>query len=132
LVPALVVVLYLARRTLLRWVPGRPPQPAASTRLFTVRRGDVLVKVAETGTVEPLTKVEVKSKVGGKVLRLLAVEGDRVRAGQVLAVLDPIEQQTQVAQIRAQVTAARARLAQAQSEASYQRSTVRLGIADAA
>src|SRR5262249_54846684 len=57
---------------------------------------------------------------------------DRVRAGQVLAVLDPIEQQTQVAQIRAQVAAARARLAQAQAEAAYQRRTVRLGIADAA
>lgn len=124
LLPALLTVLYLGRRM------SRPPQ-AAAARLFTVRRGDVVVRVAETGTVEPLTKVEVKSKVGGKVLRLLAAEGARVRAGQVLAVLDPIEQQAQVAQIRAQVAAARARLKQAQSQAQTERRTVELGIADA-
>src|SRR5207253_8052293 len=98
-----------------RWSAASRPVPGP--RLFTVHRGDLAVKVAETGTVEPLTKVEVKSKVGGKVLRLLAAEGDRVHAGQVLAVLDPIEQQSQVGQIRAQVVAAQARLQQAVSEA---------------
>src|SRR5690348_6312240 len=87
LLPALLTVVYLGKRLV------RPARPAAGPRLFTVRRGDVVVKVAETGTVEPLTKVDVKSKVGGKVLRLLAAESERVRVGQVLAVLDPIEQQ---------------------------------------
>src|SRR5438045_1821448 len=80
ILPALITILYLARR----W--NSASRPAARPRLFTARRGDLAVKVAETGTVEPLTKVEVKSKVGGKVLRLLAAEGDRVQTGQVLAV----------------------------------------------
>src|SRR6476646_9194973 len=64
--PALITIVYLARR----W--NAAARPATKPRLFTVHRGDLAVKVAETGTVEPLTKVEVKSKVGGKVLRLLA------------------------------------------------------------
>jgi HlyD family secretion protein len=125
ILPALVTILYLGRR----WRASS--RPAAGPRLFTVHRGDLAVKVAETGTVEPLTKVEVKSKVGGKVLRLLAAEGDRVHAGQVLSVLDPIEQQTQVGQIQAQIAAARARLAQAVSQARSERRTVQLAIAEA-
>src|SRR5689334_10453137 len=124
ILPALITILYLSRR----WSAARP---VAGPRLFTVHRGDLPIKVAETGTVEPMTKAEVKSKVGGKVLRLLAAEGDRVRTGQVLAVLDPIEQQTQVGQIRAQVAAARARLAQAKSQAGSQVRTVQLAIAEA-
>ena len=125
ILPALITILYLTRR----W--SAAARPVAGPRLYTVHRGDLAVKVAETGTVEPLTKVEVKSKVGGKVLHLLAAEGDRVHAGQVLAVLDPIEQQTQVGQIRAQVAAARARLSQAVSQAGSQRRTVQLAIAEA-
>jgi HlyD family secretion protein len=125
LLPALLTTFYMRQRLV------RRPQAAAGPRLFTVHRADIAVKVAETGTVEPLTQVEVKSKVGGKVLRLLAAEGDRVHTGQVLAVLDPIEQQSQVGQIRAQVAAARARLAQAVSEAGAERRTVQLGIAEA-
>src|SRR5438876_1202154 len=125
LLPALLTTLYVRQRLL------HPRQPAAGPRLFTVHRGDVAVKVAETGTVQPLTQVEVKSKVGGKVLRLLTAEGDRVQAGQVLAVLDPIQQQSQVGQIRAQVAAARARLAQAVSQAGAERRTVQLGMAEA-
>jgi HlyD family secretion protein len=125
LLPALLTTLYVRQRLL------HPRPTAAGPRLFTVHRGDVAVKVAETGTVEPLTQVQVKSKVGGKVLRLLAAEGDRVQIGQVLAVLDPIEQQQQVGQIRAQVAAARAGLLQAEVQARSARSTVGLGIADA-
>src|SRR5438874_6748875 len=125
LLPALMTAAILGKRLL----PA--PRAASGPRLFTVRRGNVTVRVTETGTVEPRTRVEVKSKVGGKVLELLAAEGARVRIGQVLAVLDPIEQQSQVGQIRAQVTAAEARLKQAVSQASTERLTAALAIEDA-
>ncbi len=125
LIPALLVAGVLGKRML------RPTGAAPGPRLLTARRGDLSVKVAETGTVEPLTKVEVKSKVGGKVLRLMVAEGASVPVGQVLAVLDPIEQQSQVGQIRAQVAAARARLRQAVTQAQTERQTVRLAVLDA-
>jgi HlyD family secretion protein len=125
ILPALLVTLSMRQRLF------RPARTGAGVRLYSCQRGDVVVKVGETGTVQALTRVEVKSKVGGKVLRLLAAEGEAVRAGQVLAVLDPIEQQSQVGQIRAQVAAARAHLVQAICEAGSERRTVQLGIAQA-
>jgi HlyD family secretion protein len=123
--PALLAVAVVAPRLSSR------ARRQAGPRTFVVRRGDLLVRVTETGTVEALSKVEVKSKVGGKVLQLRVAEGNRVQAGQVLAILDPIEQQSQVGQIRAQVAAARARLRQAVAQAATERDTVALGIADA-
>jgi HlyD family secretion protein len=53
---------------------------------------------------------------GGRVDRLLVAVGDRVQAGQVVAILDPyIRREAAVRQSRAQVEVARAKLAQAQA-----------------
>ena len=97
---------------------SKPPKPE---RLAVVDRGDVEIKVVETGTIEPLKKVEIKSKVAGRLARLLVDEGDRVIAGQVLAEIDPTEINSQVEQIRAQVNGARARLAQALTAVEHQK-----------
>jgi len=56
---------------------------------------------------------------GGRVVRVLADAGSWVRAGQVLAVVDRSVQSQQVAQLAAQVEAARANAALAQS--NYER-----------
>src|SRR5689334_14977179 len=93
-VPAGLVTLTLQRL--------RAAAPAAG-RSEAVDRGDVEIKVTETGTIEPLKKVEVKSKVAGRIARLLVEEGSRVKAGDLLAEIDPTEINSQVAQIRAQV-----------------------------
>ncbi|MBM3496752.1 MAG: biotin/lipoyl-binding protein, partial [Armatimonadetes bacterium] len=97
---------------------AKTPPPV---RFARVDRGDVDIKVVETGAIEPLKKVEIKSKVAGRLARLYVKEGDRVRAGQVLAEIDPTEINSQVEQIRAQIAGARARLAQARKGVSYQR-----------
>ena len=69
----------------------------------TVKRGDVEIKVIETGTIEPLRKVELKSKVGGRLSKMLVDEGDRVKAGQTMALIDPEEINAQVAALDAQL-----------------------------
>src|SRR5438105_13290512 len=89
-----------------RWFHGGPPPPARSE---TVRRGDVEILVTETGTIEPLKQVEVKSKVAGRISRLLVDEGARVTAGHLLAEIDPTEVNSKVAQLQAQHASARAR-----------------------
>ena len=43
---------------------------ATPARFESAARGDVEVRVIETGVIEPLTKVEVKSKVAGQVERI--------------------------------------------------------------
>jgi HlyD family secretion protein len=101
----------------IRVLKGAPDPPA---RYETVGRGDVEIKVTETGAIEPLKKVEVKSKVAGRIAKLYAQEGDRVRAGQLLAVIDPTEINSQVAQMRAQLEGAKARLEASRRGVLYQ------------
>lgn len=83
-------------------------------RVTTVRTGDMTIKVSETGTLEPVSRVDVKSRVGGRVQRIYIKAGDTVKAGQTLAVVDPTEVTRQVAGIQAQLAAARAGLSQAE------------------
>ncbi len=59
-----------------------------SARLATVERGDVAKSVVATGRIEPISKVEIKSKANGIVKEIKVEVGDRVTVGQVLAELD--------------------------------------------
>lgn len=92
------------------------------TKIASVEQGDLAKSVVATGKVQPITKVEVKSKASGIVKKLLVDAGDRVKQGQVLAELDKEELQAQVRGDEAQLTAAEANLRAA--EADVERSKV--------
>ena len=66
-----------------------------------VTRGDVIAKVDATGTLAPVTTVQVGSQVSGTVKALYVDFNAQVRKGQVIAELDPSLFQTQVDQARA-------------------------------
>src|SRR5579871_2845018 len=100
-------------------------------RSESVTRGDVEIKVVETGTIEPLRKVELKSKVGGRVLKLKVEAGDRVKTGQLMALVDPEEINGQVAALQQQLLAAQSRHASAQKGTTYQQSQTITGVAQA-
>ncbi|WP_331458397.1 efflux RND transporter periplasmic adaptor subunit [Terracidiphilus gabretensis] len=68
-------------------------------RLAKVTRGDVARSVVATGKIQPITKVEVKSKASGIVEKLFVDINNRVHKGQPLAELD---QQEILAQVEAQ------------------------------
>ncbi len=78
------------------------------SKLAKVERQDLAKSVVATGKVEPITRVEVKSKASGIVKRLHVDAGDRVKAGQVLVELDREEISARVSQARAQLQAAEA------------------------
>src|SRR5208282_3519117 len=80
------------------------------SKLAKVERGDLAKSVVATGKIEPITKVEVKSKASGIVKKLYVDYGDKVSKGQVLAELDRDEIQARVDQARAQVAASEASL----------------------
>jgi HlyD family secretion protein len=92
------------------------------SKLAKVERGDLAKSVVATGKVEPITKVEVKSKASGIVKKLYVEYGDRVKKGQLLAQLDKIEIEAGVEQSRASLTAAEANLTS--SKADYERAKV--------
>jgi HlyD family secretion protein len=92
------------------------------SKLAKVEKGDLAKSVVATGKVEPITKVEVKSKASGIVKKLLVDAGDRVKKGQLLAQLDKEEISAQVAQSHAGLQAAQASLKSA--EADFERAKV--------
>jgi HlyD family secretion protein len=92
------------------------------SKLAKVEKGDLAKSVVATGKVEPITKVEVKSKASGIVKKLYVEYGDRVKQGQLLAQLDKIEIQAGVEQSRASLEAAQANLTS--SKADYERAKV--------
>ena len=77
-------------------------------RIQTVKRGDVARSVVATGEIQPITKVEVKSKASGIVEKLFVDINDHVHKGQKLAELDQQEIVAQVEAQRAQLAAAQA------------------------
>ena len=74
----------------------QPPTPLTAA----VTRGDVIAKVNATGTLAPVTTVQVGSQVSGTIKALHADYNSRVKKGQVIAELDPSLFQTQVEQAR--------------------------------
>ena len=72
------------------------------SKLAKVEKGDLAKSVVATGKVEPITKVEIKSKASGIVKKLYIDAGDRVKKGQLLAELDKEEIAARVAQAKAQ------------------------------
>lgn len=102
---AAVVVVGAGGAALARMVSGSSIDP---NRLAKVTRGDVARSVVATGKIQPITKVEVKSKASGIVEKLYVDINNRVHKGQPLAQLDQQE-------ILAQVDAQRAELAAAQA-----------------
>jgi len=93
---------------LARLVKGTTIDP---NRLAKVTRGDVTRSVVATGQIQPITKVEVKSKASGIVEKLYVDINNQVKKGQQLAQLDQQE-------ILAQVDAQRAQLASAEANVS--------------
>jgi HlyD family secretion protein len=100
-----VVVVVLAV-TALAMRAGNAKIPEA--RLAKVTRGDIAKSVVATGPIQPITKVELKSKASGLVEKLYVDINQMVTKGQVLAQLDQQEILAQVAAQRAQLAAAQA------------------------
>ncbi|MCW5937864.1 MAG: efflux RND transporter periplasmic adaptor subunit [Fimbriimonadaceae bacterium] len=96
-----------------------------------VDKGDVLVQVVDTGTLEAVTNVEVKSRVSGRIARLLVQEGQMVAKGDLIAEIDPQETQLQVDQNAAQVRGAEAGARRTEVEIAQRRVTARTALAKA-
>jgi multidrug efflux pump subunit AcrA (membrane-fusion protein) len=77
-------------------------------KLGKVERGDLAKSVVATGKIEPITKVELKSKASGIVEKWFADAGDKVKEGQVLVQLDREQIQAAVREARAALAAAQA------------------------
>jgi HlyD family secretion protein/macrolide-specific efflux system membrane fusion protein len=85
---------------------GAGPKPIDQALITKVKRGDLAIEVLETGKVQPREKVDVKSKVPGQVAKVFVEAGDKVKKGQLLLQLEPVDYERQVAKTEADVAAA--------------------------
>lgn len=82
--------------------------------LMVLATGQIARRIPLTGTLRPANQSLVKSKVAGEIVELVVKEGMSVKAGQVIARIDPVEYQWRVKEKEAQLQAAQAQLSQAQ------------------
>lgn len=68
-----------------------PKESGMSYETAAVERGTISNSVTATGTIEPITEVEVGTQVSGKITKLYADYNSIVKAGQLLAELDTVE-----------------------------------------
>lgn len=79
------------------------PEPVPADRLVEPKIGDIVRGVVAVGRVEPRTRVDVKSKANGVILRLYVDVSDPVKAGQVIAELDKNLLEARVAETEGQL-----------------------------
>src|SRR6266568_2426888 len=85
-------------------------QSAANYQSTAVSRGAITQAVTATGTLNPVVNVQVGSQVSGNIAKLFADFNSQVKAGQVVAQIDPALFQATVTQAEGDLASAQAAL----------------------
>jgi len=107
---AIVLVLAVGGFFMLR------PKKKKRYKTAPVAKGEILSQVSSTGTLNPIDEVVVGSQVSGTLDTVLVDYNDYVKAGQVLARIDPRNYQAALQQAEANLTSAQVSLAQAERD----------------
>lgn len=99
-------------------------EPHPTVKVAVADMGDVVSTVSASGTLQAFTTVDVKSKAGGKVVKMAVEEGTPVKPGQLLCLIDPVDMEASYNQATADVRAAAAQVKQAHETLKYQVSTL--------
>jgi RND family efflux transporter MFP subunit len=102
-----------------------PPAPEIRpVRVITIEQRAAGDMFALTGTVQAQTEINLSFRIDGRLIERTVSVGDAVRPGQVIARLDPENEDSALQSARAQLTAARARLVEARSNFERMRDLV--------
>ena len=104
------------------WFFNREDAPV-SYMTADVQRGTLEKKVMATGKLDALQKVDVGAQVNGQLQTLNVKEGDFVKKGDLLAVIDPVKAQNVVIEAEQTVSEIKARLKQAEAEYAFAQAT---------
>jgi HlyD family secretion protein len=100
------------------WQALKSKEPKEPYRLAAVEQGAITKSVSASGTLQALVTVEVGSQISGQITKVLVDFNDHVKAGQVMAILDPQTYQSRVAQNQADIAAGQAAVRQAEAQAA--------------
>lgn len=95
-----------------------PPQSTIPVIASTVTTGDVPIYLRGVGTVAAYNTDIVRSQIQGQITQITFVEGQSVKAGDLLAQIDPRPYQAQIEQLTANLDRDRAQLRNAQANLS--------------
>jgi RND family efflux transporter MFP subunit len=114
------IFLFLAASTLvLLTACGRNVEAPAieirPVRTVTIEKRDSASVVSLTGTVQAQTEINLSFRIDGRLTERTVDVGDNVKPGQLIAQLDPQNEESALQSVRAQLDAARARLVEARS-----------------
>jgi HlyD family secretion protein len=102
IIVALLPVLFVVRRC--------TSSGSSSYQTATVTKGPITQVVTATGTLNPVTNVQVGSQVSGNIQKLFADFNSEVKAGQTVAQIDPMLFQAAVTQAEGDLASANAAL----------------------
>jgi HlyD family secretion protein len=91
-------------------------EPPPAYQAIPVARRDIVVSAQASGTIQPDTVVEVKSKASGEILELRVETGQLVKRGTPMVRVDPRTPRNLLAQAKADLDVAEARLTNATSQ----------------
>ncbi len=98
---------------------GKAPEQQAVSgqvqRIVQLTRGDLNLVVSANGVVQPINKVDIRSKASGQVLELLFEEGQSVKKGDLLIALDQTTTKNDHDQAKADLALAEAAFHQSQN-----------------
>ncbi len=97
-------------------VLSREKNDIDASRMARVERGNITRSVVAIGRIEPITKVEIKSKANGIIKELKVQVGDLVQPGQVLTELDKENLAARVREAKAALIGAESNLKAAQAQ----------------
>jgi len=125
----LLVVLALAVAGGVAWWM-QDQTPAVTYRTGLIEQGPLQATVSASGTVNPVSQVSVGTQVSGQIKDLLVDFNSEVRAGQLIALIDPETFEYRVRQAQADVDAAQAAVLTAQANGAAARAAVSLAQVD--
>ncbi len=113
------------------WWLQRDDQAAVQYRTSKIERGPLSATVSASGSVNPVTQVSVGTQVSGQIKELLVDFNSEVKAGQLIAQIDPETFDYRVRQAQADVDAARASVLTAQANVLASRAALSRAQVDA-
>jgi HlyD family secretion protein len=116
----IIVLILLAAGGFIAYTKMNVKKPL-TIKTAQVKRGSITSSISSTGILQPITTVEVKSNAGGTIIELAVDEGDYVKAGQLIAKIDPSDTLTTLEQSQADYDGAVAKIDQAQKSKILQK-----------
>ena len=95
-----------------------PVQVGQVVRTVKIERGNLDLTVSSNGVVQPIRKVEIRSKASGQILELNFEEGSYVNKGDLLVALDQTQTKNDYEQAKADLASAQQSLSQAENNAN--------------